>query len=90
MSTRPVFQVKKLKLPNPRVLSGIQQAKWMLELELESKLSDLKMVQVQKNSNKAQIFITVLTRKGLFVLVLSSESRFVCLLLLSAGVWHVS
>lgn len=73
MSTHPVFQVKKLKLPNPRVLSGIQQAKWMLELELESKLSDLKMVQVQKNSNKAQIFITVLTRKGLFVLVLSRE-----------------
>ena len=73
MSTRPVVQVKKLKLPNPRVLSGIQQAKWMLELELESKLSDLKMVQVQKNSNKAQIFITVLTRKGLFVLVLSRE-----------------
>lgn len=49
MSTRPIFQIKNLKLPNPRVLSGIQHAKWMLELELESKLSDLKMVQVQKN-----------------------------------------
>ena len=49
MITPPVFQIKKLKPQNSRVLSGIQQAKRMLELELESKLSDLKMVQIQKN-----------------------------------------
>ena len=49
MSTPPVFQIKKLKPQNSRVLSGIQQAKRMLELELEPKLSDLEIVQIQKN-----------------------------------------
>lgn len=49
MSMPPIFQIKKLKPQNPRVLSGIQQAKRMLELELEPKLSDLKIVQIQRN-----------------------------------------